>query len=196
MNNSSQQAREADTSIETLRTLASESIELARIVATNPSANENLLRDLLVTGDYIIRQNVASNFNTPPQVLLNLIRQFPQKVLDNPGFEVAIQNNPNFLSQLSTKSLLHLLKQDRAPVCFLEWLAGSKDKKVLLAMLRHDNVPTAVLEKLTKSEFPEVVEEVKLHLNWRNEIDKSLEEILFNAVADIEIDRYKYHYYS
>ncbi len=196
MNNPSQQAREVDTSIETLRALASESIELARVVATNPSIDGNLLRDLVVTGDYITRRNIASNFNTPFQILLKLIRQFPQTVLNNSGFVDSIKHNPNFLLQLSSRSLLHLLKQDRLPICFLEWVAGSQDKKALLAILRHENIPTAVLEKLSKSKFPEVVEGVKLHINGRDKNNKSLEEILFNAVvvADIEKDRYEYSY--
>ena len=86
----------------------------------------------------------AKNETTPPQVLLTLIRQFPQAVLNNPVFADTITNHPNFLAQLSQKSLLHLLKQDRVPDSFLEWVADSKDKKVLLAVLRHSNIPVSV----------------------------------------------------
>ena len=86
----------------------------------------------------------ARDENTSPQVLLKLIRHFPQRVLDNSTFAEVISNRPKFLAQLSRKSLLHLLKQDRVPDSFLKWLADSKDKKVLLAVLRHSNIPVSV----------------------------------------------------
>lgn len=184
-----QQARDANTPLETLRQLGLQNRELAQIVATNPSADEQLLRDLVVTGDYLTRQNVANNPHTSPEVLLKLVWQFPQVVLDNPVFAEVINNRPNFLSQLSRKSLLHLLKQDRVPVSFLEWLAGKEDKRILLAILKYGNTPITVLNKLSNSKFPEVVEAVRLHINWQEKINNSLDEILLNAVGNEELKR-------
>lgn len=67
-----QEAVDEGTSGDRLRELAKISIELARLVANNPSAPSELLQNLVNTKDIFTLQNIAANLNTPPEVLAGL----------------------------------------------------------------------------------------------------------------------------
>ena len=76
------EAAQETTSPERLRILAEQDIALARIVAKNPAAPPNLLKELASTGDKAVRQNVVANPNTPSDVLLELGGAIPRKFVE------------------------------------------------------------------------------------------------------------------
>ncbi|MEO1375878.1 MAG: hypothetical protein AAFW70_16500, partial [Cyanobacteria bacterium J06635_10] len=67
-----QLAADETTPPDKLRSLAYESIELGRLVAANPGAEPELLRELASSEDKATRQAVTTNPNTPTDVLLKL----------------------------------------------------------------------------------------------------------------------------
>lgn len=182
------EATNKTTSPQRLRELAILSSTLARLVANNPNTDGDLLRDLIATSDGTTRHNVATHPNTPPEVLLKLAWQFPKEVLENPGFEQILVENPNLLKRLSKKILLRLLKQDKVPPAFLEWVADYPNKQVLLAVAIPGNTSTTALEKLNRSQYPEVVEAAKLHVNWAQTPSLTLDEVLTAAASRAELE--------
>ncbi len=91
-----QQALHENTPPQRLRELALESIELARVVAKNPSAPSDLLKVLSDYHDDIeTRKNVTANPNTPIKQLFTGGACFPVELLNNPVFPLLILENPS-----------------------------------------------------------------------------------------------------
>ena len=77
--------------------------------------------------------NLATNPNTPTEVLLNLGAEFPEQLLDNPVFFLLLLENLNLVEQMPVTTLQSILKQERVPVPFLEWAASHSNRDVLVA---------------------------------------------------------------
>ncbi|AFY55299.1 Leucine rich repeat protein [Rivularia sp. PCC 7116] len=131
-----------------LRILAYESVELARLVATNPSAEPDLLGELASSEDKVTREGVAKNPNTPTDVLLKLAGDFPQQFFSNPVLSLLMLENPNLATDISYWSLLKLLKQDDAPEWFLACAAMHANSLVLEAVAKHKHASEQVLVQL------------------------------------------------
>ena len=100
----------------------SNSLELAK----NPEKPPEILADLSKSKNHAIRQAVASNPNTPTEVLFKLGAEFPKELLENPVFDLLILEKPNLLEDLSEDTLIALLKLERVPDYFLEWAASQQ----------------------------------------------------------------------
>lgn len=130
-----QEAANENTSQARLRELAGVSTELARIVAKNPNADPDLLRELGSSSDDLIREGVASNPNTPTDLLWKLGEEFPEELLNNPVFALLMLENPNLLVDMPQTTLITLIKPHGVPDSFLELAATHQQKEVLLALL-------------------------------------------------------------
>ncbi len=149
-----QLAADETTLPEKLRILAYERVELGRIVATNPSAEPELLRELALSEDKVTREGVTTNPNAPTDVLLALAGDFPRQFFSNPVLSLLMLENPNLATDLSYWSLLKLLKQDDAPEWFLACAAMHANSLVLEAVAKHKQATEAVLVQLaTKSRY-------------------------------------------
>ncbi len=95
-----QQALDKTTPPEKLCQLAKQSPELARLVAKNESADSELLQELAFSSDNITREGVATNPNTPTEVLLKLGAEFPRQLLDNPVFSLLLLENPKLVEEI------------------------------------------------------------------------------------------------
>lgn len=184
-----QEAANENTSQARLRELAGVSTELARIVAKNPSADPDLLRELGSSADESTRKAVTANPNTPSDVLLKLGAQFPGQLLDNLVFGLLILENPNLLADMPTATLRSLLKRDVVPEGFLEWAAGSSDEGVLLAVAMNLTTPKSALEKLIQSWNTEVAEAAKLHVNWAGEMSEGWDEVALAAMKSTNLKK-------
>jgi hypothetical protein len=190
-----QEAVSEKTSSARLKELAGISPELARLVASNPGATPELLRELVGSRDAITRQNVAANPNTPTEVLLNLGEEFTEEVLNNPVFSLLFLENPNIINEMPVAALRNILKQEGVPVAFLEWGAHRSDAEVQLAVAMNAQTPSATLEKLAKSRYSEVAEAAMLHVNLAGEIAGGLGEAEFRAIQNTTIIREKYGFF-
>lgn len=88
-----QEAADSTTSPEKLRALAEESEELARIVATNPSAPLDLLRVLSRSEDDATCKCLINNPFAPFDILSELERRFPDEFINNPNRHIAFYNS-------------------------------------------------------------------------------------------------------
>jgi hypothetical protein len=172
-----------------LRELAKASVELVRLVATNPNADPELLRKLGSSSDQTTREGVASNPNTPSDILLKLGAQFPGQLLDNPIFPLLLLENPNLLADMPVETLRSVLKREAVPISFLEWAANDSDCGVLLAVAMNPNTPKEVLEKLVRSRHSLVAESAQLHVNWVGEITENWEKIAVKAIKTTEFKK-------
>ncbi len=169
-----------------LRFLAFESIELARLVATNPSAEPELLRELASSEDKATREAVTTNPNTPTDLLLKLAGDFPSSFFSNPVLSLLMLENPNLATDISYWSLLKLLKQDDAPQWFLACAAMHSNSLVLEAVAKHKQVSQQVLEQLAiKSRYDP---ELGLCIAQRKDVSqKVLEKLAQHGAGSVRL---------
>ena len=71
-------------------------IEAVRQQAKDETTAAEILLDLVArSDDYLTRQYVAANPNTPTEVLLYISLEFPQEVMDNPVVPLLLLENTN-----------------------------------------------------------------------------------------------------
>lgn len=184
-----QQACNLNTPPEQLRALAAESKELARLVCTNPNAEPNLLRELANKSDYKILSAIASNPNTPTDILWKVGLDFPEEVLSNPVLPLLLLENPNLIEQIPDKTLESFLKIDVVPDSFIKWVVDRKRQDDLpLAIAMNPKTSKEILDILINNQnityeffhtYKNVIDSAKLHINWSGEIDADWNEAAF-----------------
>ncbi len=148
-------AANENTSQDQLQELAKSSIYLARLVARNAIASSDILQDLASSADAATREGVATNPNTPVNILLKLGADFPKLLLDNPVFSLLLLENPNLVEEMPLSTLKSLVEQ-QVPISFLEGAekrsnsqrVSREDQLVLDAVARNLHTPASVLERL------------------------------------------------
>ena len=85
-------------------------IKQARQLAQETTAPDKL-RELATHDDYLTRQYVAANPNTPTETLLNIGAEFPRELLDNPIFDLLLLENLNLIFDIPITTLRSLIKQ-------------------------------------------------------------------------------------
>jgi hypothetical protein len=162
------------------------SIETIRKQAKDENSPPELLGELAKSKDYMTRQYVIANPNTPTATLLNLGAEFPRELLNNPIFDLLLLENPNLISDIPIATLRSLIKQDNVPKSFIvECAERESDKELLLAMTMNSQISSNILEKLIKSKFTEVAEAADLHVSWSGEISEGWKEIATQKVINI-----------
>ena len=148
--------------LENLRQLAAESIESARLAAHNENADAELLEELASSKDKIVRQGVASNANTPVEILLKLGAEFPQELLDNPVFFRLILENPNLDEEMPTKTIHSLVELKTVPESILKKVVDRQTylpSEVIATVLSNPQVTLKIAEKILSEKYlnPELV---------------------------------------
>lgn len=143
-----QQAADENTIPEILKTLAQTNIKLARLVAKNPNATPDLLKDLASSEDYLTRAGVTRNPNTPKNILLTLAYEFPQEFLGNSVIDLFLIEQPNFYTEIPFWTLVNLLKQKNLPQWILLGAASHDNSVILRAVAKHPQTSQITLEKL------------------------------------------------
>ena len=148
------------TSGDRLIELAKTSVELAQLVANNPCATPELLRELANSSDATTRKNVAGNPNTPTEALQQLGDEYPKEVLDNPVLPLLFLENPKILDEIFQQNIL--------------W-----------NMVLDAQTPTQVLEMLVYSKHTQVAEAARLHVNLAGEMTSGWDEAAHEAIRTI-----------
>lgn len=192
-----QLAADENTSPEELSKLAQQSLELTRIVAKNANADPELLRLLSTSTDYITRQNVAINPNTPTPILLDLGAEFPQELLANPILSLLLLENVNFLEQIPLKALRSLVKQDNVPeILVVQYAIKESDKHFLLDLTINPQTSLNILEKLITTKDADVLEAAKLHINYPRPKKDDYENIVKQKIIELSQDIITGDYYK
>ena len=143
-----QQAADENTKPETLRILAKQNIELARLVAINSNADPELLKDLAASEDDLTLVGVTKNPNTPKDILLKLASKFPREFLANSVINLLLIEKPNFYVEIPFWTLINLLNQDNVPQWLLLGAAKLDNSAVLIAVAKHPQTSQNILEQL------------------------------------------------
>lgn len=115
-------------------------------IATDDSTSADLLTQLATDEDAEIRQAVASNPNTPQDVLLMLGKEFPEAIIANPIFTISLLENPE-----SQFYRLSLARSSTTLGEILANLAQLPDQEILCAIAQNPNTPVATLEELVEN---------------------------------------------
>lgn len=126
-----QEAANVKTSSTRLVELAQHSIELARLVANNPNAPAEVLKELGMSADVATRHLVATNPNTPRETLIELLNEFPKAVLSNPRFPVLCSESSQLLHQIPLSTLRLIVRLNIAPKSLLQWVENHSDPEIL-----------------------------------------------------------------
>jgi hypothetical protein len=143
---------------------------LRQLVAMNPAASADTLRDLVSLGDKQICASVAENPNAPFDLLRDLLDGYAERVLNNPALPFLLLENPALPAKLSRTDLLQILRFERIP-------------RVFLADALHRS-------------SPDIREQALLHVivageagpNWREDLIRLLGETMaLQGVADVRL---------
>ncbi|MDB9511198.1 hypothetical protein PN499_08390 [Kamptonema animale CS-326] len=182
-----QQAIDVNTPSNRLIELASNSPELARLVALNPSTPRELLGELSYSKDSTTRKNVATNPNTSTEVLLNLVCEFPEQLVNNPTFSLLLLENPNLVDIIPLNTLQSILNYDTLPVSFIERAINQLDEDTLLLLAENPKTTKEVLFQLVNSQYSHVAEAARLHVKLAGEMDSGWDRTAIEALLSSTI---------
>ncbi len=125
-------------------------IEDRMAVATDSTAASEDLRTLSRDMNPRVREQVACNPGTPPDVLLNLAIDYPAEVINNPAMRVHIAADPALLDTLPYDAIDPLLQEEALPTSWILVIMRhdylSRETHLLVA--RHPNTPAAALRRI------------------------------------------------
>lgn len=138
----------------------------ALIEAKNVRTPRKRLVALASHRDANVRCAVASNPNTPSQVLLRMAVHFPKEVWENPVLDLLFFDNPNLMLEMHPHSRHRLLGSKDAWPEWLYWAARQQDLDILLALCRNPATPLPILESLQQHPDPKVSQAATLHRHY------------------------------
>ena len=198
-----------------LRFLASLNEELARLVASNLGADSELLVTLASSRDFVVKAKVASNPNTPPNILWKLAGEFPQEFLNNPILPLLPLEDPSCVLNQSFSTLLRLLNQNTVPKWILleatkfkydrvvmavaknlqiddeviEKLIATQNKKIQLYLIQHPNISSRLLQKLSESKTSDYSYRTAIRAAVAKHLDtppEVLEKLAFDSETQVK----------
>jgi hypothetical protein len=110
-----QVAVDENSSPEELRILVNKSLEILRLVASNPNSDTELLKELSSSNYFFIRKAVVSNPNTPSEILFKLGKEFPGELINNPVFSLLMLENPDLMAKIPIETGTSLYYYDGLP---------------------------------------------------------------------------------
>ncbi len=137
-------------------------------LATNPSTNPQILRELASSMSWDLRRLVASNPNTPTDILWQLAVDFPETVLTNPIFELLQLEHLQLAAEIPACALTSMLQCDRVPAAFMEYAVSQQDYSLWLAVAYNLITPGALLKNLAqkaRNQDRELIRAVAAHPN-------------------------------
>jgi hypothetical protein len=119
-------------------------------IAVNPDTSSHILSQLATARDWDTRRLVASNPNTPTNILWQLGIDFPEAILANPIFALLQLENLNLAAKIPHDTLTSLLQCDRVPISFMEYALSQQDYGLWLAVAYNPQTPSHLLENLAR----------------------------------------------
>jgi hypothetical protein len=176
-------------------------------IATSPNTNPKLLRQIASGKHGELRRLVASNPNTPTDVLWMLAIDFPEAVLSNPIWDLLQVEQLDLVAKIPPASLTSLLQCDRVPRKFMDYAVTQQDYSLWLAVAYNPHTPGALLENLarkSRSQDRELIRAIAAHpstpahlLAEIIEIGSSVAQVVAeNAATSIEILKQILHKYA
>jgi hypothetical protein len=162
----------------------------ARQIAVNPNTNPQVLRELATERDWDLRRLIASNPNTPTDLLWKLGIDFPEAVLANPIFELLQLEQLQLAARIPYDTLTSLLQCDRVPRSFMDYAIGQQDYSLWLAIAYNPRTPGSLLENLARKSRHhdrELIRAVAAHPNTPPQLLAEISEI-GHSLAQIVVE--------
>ena len=131
---------------------------------------DSRLRELAASDNAAIRKAVASNPNTPTDILWELGAEFPDQLLANPVWNLLLLENPNLFANMAHYTLKRLLDCETASESFFELISKDSDRRVRIEVASNNNTPANVLEKLATDEDKDIRSEALSTLKSKSEL--------------------------
>jgi hypothetical protein len=119
-------------------------------IASNPQTNPQLLQKIAIGKDWELRRLVASNPNTPTDILWQLGIDFPEAILNNPIFQLLQLEHLDLAAEIPHGTLTSLLQCEQVPIAFMEYALSQQDYSLWLAVAYNPLTPTSLLENLAR----------------------------------------------
>lgn len=173
----------------------------------NANTSAIRLKELSKSLDREVRQAVAKNPNTPPDILVRLFDKFPLQILRNPALSLILLERPDFFTEIYESNKLVFYKHKlpdffykwaifhvnetirsavasspKTPKCYLEQLSEDKNSFVRLQVAANYNSSTCILKKLALDRDNSVRKSVARNPNVPINI---LEELARDETAEV-----------
>jgi hypothetical protein len=119
-------------------------------MAINPNTDPQLLRQFAAAKNLDLRRLVASNPNTPTDLLWELGIDFPEVILANPVFELLRLEHLDLAATIPPATLTSLLQCDRVPRAFMDYAVNQQDYSLWLAVAYNLQTPGTLLKSLVR----------------------------------------------
>jgi hypothetical protein len=119
-------------------------------VAIDPNSDPQSLRKIATGKDWELRRLVASNPNTPTDVLWQLGLDFPEAILSNPIFQLLQLEQLQLAAEVPHATLTSLLQCEQVPQNFMEYAVSQQDYSLWLAVAYNVHTPSTLLESLAR----------------------------------------------
>lgn len=159
-------------------------------MAVNPNTDPQILRKLAAEQDGDLRRLIASNPNTPTDLLWQLGIDFPEAILANPVFKLLQLEHLHLAAKIPHCTLTSLLQCDRVPRAFMDYAVSQQDYSLWLAVAYNLHTPSALLENLAqKSRYQdrELIRAVAAHPNTPLHLLAEISEI-GSSLAQIVVE--------
>ncbi len=212
------EASDENTSEARLDAIADFSVELARLVANNLATPPKLLRKLSTSQDFVTRRNVATNPNTPIEILIKLANEFPDEFFANPVLNLITIESPQIFEQLIPYNTLMCLSQsESASDYFLRAVENlmlkfsekpiinypthrkkeqeeqdNAIRELLLIILNNPRTSVNFIKRMLSHSDPFIRETVELHIINSEEITGSWKEKLQILIPHTQIGKDQY----
>ena len=101
--------------------------------AIDPNSDPQSLREIAIGKDWELRLLVASNPNTPTDILWQLGLDFPEAILSNPIFQLLQLEQLQLAAEVPPATLTSLLQCEQVPKNFLSTFAIIEASPILLS---------------------------------------------------------------
>lgn len=119
-------------------------------IAIDPTSDPQSLRKIATDKDWELRRLVASNPNTPIDVLWQLGLDFPEAILINPIFQLLQLEQIQLAAEVPYATLTCLLQCERVPPNFMDYAVSQQDYGLWLAVAYNVHAPANILENLAR----------------------------------------------
>jgi hypothetical protein len=121
-------------------------------VSRQLSGDVNLPTDRLETfahhWDRQTRCNVAGNPNTPANILMHLLPEFPRSVAENPAFDLWRFADLGLMESILEEDLIKILKGRRVPALLIEESIRGRSPKLTAALLKYPDLSAETIEQI------------------------------------------------
>ncbi len=142
-------------------------------IAIDPNSDPQSLRQIATGKDWELRRLVASNPNTPTDVLWQLGLDFPEAILSNPIFQLLQLEQLQLAAEVPHATLTSLLQCERVPQNFMDYAVSQQDYSLWLAVAYNPHTPSQLLENLARKsrhQDRELIRAVAAHPNTPHHI--------------------------